>query len=140
RSDRKVGNAKKSGRTESVDRDFRKERKRGGSEYSRYFINIGSMDDVSKSELLHFLADVSGIKRKCFGQISLQKNCAYFDVDSKKDKHISDSFIGLEIEGREIRVNRDHDGKPRSRPFSSKNGRNGRCGYDRTNKHQRRRK
>lgn len=103
--------------------DARRERgesseKRGKGGYNRYFVNIGSIDGLTKGDLIHYLSDVSGIKRKYFGDLSLQKNCAYFDVDDNNDSGLSQSFKGVEIEGRSIRVNRDDEGNKRSRSFS----------------------
>lgn len=95
-----------------------KSKKREKSGFHRYFVNIGSIDGLTKGDLIHYLSDVSGIKRKFFGDMSLQKNCAYFDVDSKYDKGLSQSFIGVEIEGRSIRVNRDDEGNKRTRSTS----------------------
>jgi ATP-dependent RNA helicase DeaD len=103
-----------------IDGDSRRESsgKRGKSGYNRYFVNIGSIDGLTKGDLIHYLSDVSGIKRKAFGDLSLQKNCAYFDVDSNFDSGLSQSFKGVEIEGRSIRVNRDDEGNKRSRGSS----------------------
>ncbi len=89
-------------------------RREQDDKFHRYFINIGSIDGVTKSDLIHFISDISGVKRKFFGQVSLQKNCAYFDIENSKDKGLSDWFDGIEIEGRSIRVNRDHAGEKRS--------------------------
>ena len=95
----------------------RKHRKSG---FHRYFVNIGSIDGVTNADLLHFLSDVSGIDRKHFGELTLQNNCAFFDVDIAHDKGLSQPFKGMEIEGRAIRVNRDEEGnKRRTRASSS---------------------
>lgn len=94
---------------------------RDRSKFSRYFVNIGSIDGMSKGDLVHFLSDISGVDRKYFGDISLQKNCAYFDVDSGHDQGMNLKFEGVEIEGRSIRVNRDDEGNKRSkRPYTGK--------------------
>lgn len=77
----------------------------------RYFINIGTIDGVTRADLLHFIADVSGVNRGAISNISLQKNCAYFDMDNTQDKGLGNKFRGIRIEGRQIRVNRDTDSK-----------------------------
>jgi len=91
-------------------------KKQPKSGYHRYFINVGLIDGVTKSDLIHFISDISEINRKNFGEISLQKNCAFFDVDSAHDKNLSKSFKGIDLEGRSIRVNRDDEGNKRDRP------------------------
>jgi len=98
------------------------------SGFNRYFVNIGMIDGVTKADLVHFLSDVSGISRKYFGDLSLQKNCAFVEVDSTHDKKLSESFVGIEVEGRSIRVNLEDNESHSSRPSSSKRNR-GRGGH-----------
>ena len=88
-------------------------RRGGGNENSdinRYFINVGSIEGFTKGDLVHFLSDISDVDLNCFNNISFQKNCSYFDVDKGKDSNLSKKFEGIEIDGREIRVNKDDDG------------------------------
>jgi len=110
-------NGDKDNLNENYEESTRKHRNSG---FHRYFVNIGSIDGVTKADLIHFLSDVSGIDRKHFGELTLQSNCAFFDVEIAHDKGLSAPFKGMEIEGRAIRVNRDDDGnKRRSRATSS---------------------
>jgi len=95
-------------------------RKRDKSGVNRYFVNIGIIDGLTKADLIHYLSDVSGINRKYFGDLSMQKNCSYINVDNNYDKGLSKSFRGVEIEGRSIRVNRDDEGNKRMRSSSPK--------------------
>ncbi len=81
--------------------------KKNGSIFNRYFINIGTIDGMTKEDLIHFLSDNSKIDRKYFRSLNMQKNCAYFDVDSEYDSKLEDTFVGVEIKGRDIRVNLD---------------------------------
>lgn len=78
--------------------------------YNKYFINIGTIDGLTKADLLHFLADVSNISRKAFGDISLQKNFSFFEIRADKDAKLEESFIGISVDGREIRVNLENAG------------------------------
>lgn len=72
---------------------------------------------MTKEDLIHFLSDNSKIDRKYFRSLNMQKNCAYFDVDSEHDSKLEDTFKGVEIEGRVIRVNLDE--QIRKSKFSS---------------------
>ena len=90
---------------------------------SRYFVNIGMIDGVTKGDLIHFLSDSSGIDRKFFGELSMQKNCSFFNIDSAKDKGLIQKFKGVEIEGRNIRVNKDDDGGQKPKSPSDEKGR-----------------
>lgn len=97
---------------------------RGKAGFNRYFINVGTIDGLTKGDLLHFLSDTSSIKRNKFGEMRVLKNCAFFDVADTQDKGLSDKFKGIEIEGRSIRVNRDDDGnKPSHSGGGGKNKR-----------------
>jgi ATP-dependent RNA helicase DeaD len=79
--------------------------------YHRYFVNIGVIDGMTEMDLVHFLSDVSGIDRKHFADLMMQKNFAYFNVNADQDKGLDERFEGIEIEGRSIRVNRDDQHK-----------------------------
>ena len=85
--------------------------KKNGSAFNRYFVNIGTIDGMTKEDLIHFLSDNSKIERKHFGPLSIQKNCAYFDVDAKHDQKLGETFVGIEIKGRDIRVNLDEQAR-----------------------------
>ncbi len=91
-----------------------------GTQY-RYFINVGSMDGLTSGDVLHLISDISGLKRKQFGEIDLKKNCSFFFVNKDASDGLDQKFRGLEIEGRPIRVNRD-DEAPRSSGKSKRNG------------------
>lgn len=89
--------------------------RRDRSKFNRYFINVGSIDGLTKADLVHYMADISNIDRRFFGDITMQKNRSYVDIDSSKDRGISLKFEGIEIDGRAIRVNKDDSG---GAPFS----------------------
>ncbi|RED94911.1 DEAD/DEAH box helicase [Marinoscillum furvescens] len=88
--------------------------KRDRSGFSRYFINVGSIDGMTKADLVHFMSDIANVDRKYFGDITMQKNRSYVDIDSSQDRGLSLKFEGVEIEGRSIRVNRDDQGDRRN--------------------------
>ena len=85
--------------------------RKNNSRFNRYFVNIGTIDGMTKEDLIHFLSDNSKIDRKYFGPLSIQKNCAYFDVDANHDNKLGEAFIGIEIKGRDIRVNLDEQAR-----------------------------
>lgn len=87
--------------------------KRGGSagrdskDGHRFFINVGKMDGLTKGELADFISETAKIRKSDVGNIDLQNNCSFFEVDKKNSTSISDKFKGMYVEGRELRVNRD---------------------------------
>jgi ATP-dependent RNA helicase DeaD len=112
--DRSRGSDRERGRGSGGQRDRVVTRGRDGQ--NRYFVNLGTIDGVTASDLIHFLSDASSVDRKHFSQLSLQKNCAFFNVEENMDKNFEQSFKGIEVEGRSVRVNRDDDGGGRSKP------------------------
>lgn len=98
----------------------RKNESRNKEGFTRYFINIGTIDGVTREDLIHILSDISRIPRKHFGDMNLQKNCAFFDVVEGKDKNLANSFSNIELDGRDIRVNRE-DETPNQPSRNSKN-------------------
>ena len=91
--------------------DFKRKDDKKGKKLSkkgtRFFINVGKMDGVSKSDMIDFITDTTKIRKTDLGKVDLQKNCSYFEVDSRHSKNITNSFRGIYIDGRELRVNRD---------------------------------
>ena len=75
---------------------------------NRFFINIGKMDQTDKSELLEFLCDVGKVEKHHISNIAMQQKCSYFDLDPSKTNAFAQKFKDLQIDGRDLRVNRDH--------------------------------
>jgi ATP-dependent RNA helicase DeaD len=73
----------------------------------RFFINVGKMDGVSKRDLMDFILETANIRKSDLGTIDVQKKCSFFEVSKKQSKKIANSFKGIYIDGRELRVNRD---------------------------------
>lgn len=108
--------------------------KRDKGRFNRYFINIGSIDGMSKAELISYVSEISKVDAKFFGELSLQKNCSYFEIDKRYDGGISSRFKNVHLDGRSIRMNREDqsDREPKSkkkfrpdRKFSKKDSRRG---------------
>lgn len=81
--------------------------RRDRNAFHRYFVNIGSVDNMSKPEVVAYLSETSGIGKQYFGDLVLKPNHTYFEVDSKQDSGLTAKFAGLELDGRGIRLNRD---------------------------------
>lgn len=115
------------GGRDSRDRDGRGRRERGSRDrdgreegMNRFFINLGTMDNLNKGGLLRFICDHTGLKSKEVGRIALDQRNARFDVSEQAASLIS-SLNGKKYDGREIRVNRDDD-QGRKRPVKDKRG------------------
>jgi len=104
------------------EQNFKDQKSKGGNQKgpSRYFINVGTMDGVTPGDLVHYISDVSGLKRSHLKNLSMQKSCTFFDVEDGFDKDLSKAFEGEVIEGRSIRVNRDDEGPKKSQGSGGK--------------------
>jgi ATP-dependent RNA helicase DeaD len=89
--------------------DTRSSQRGSSSDGSRYFVNLGSMDGLTEADLIHLLSDLSDVDRKYFKNLRLQKNHSFFDVSDKQDKGMMAKFEGCQVQGRDIRVNRDDE-------------------------------
>ncbi len=91
--------------------------KRDKGRFNRYFINIGSIDGMSKKELISYVSEITRVDAKFFGDLSLQKNCSYFEIDKRYDNDISSRFRNVHLDGRSIRMNREDrsDREPKSK-------------------------
>ena len=113
-SDRKSkGRDRKSDKRDRSKSDFKrndkadKKSKKSNKKSTRFFINVGKLDGVSKSDLVDFISETAKIRKSYVGDVDLQKKCSFFEVDSRHSKNLANSFKGSYIDGRELRVNRD---------------------------------
>ncbi len=85
----------------------RKKTKDSSKKRVRFFINVGKVDGVSKTDLIDFITDTAKIQKSEIGTIDLQKKCSFIDIDDRHSKSFSQHFKGIFVDGRELRVNRD---------------------------------
>jgi ATP-dependent RNA helicase DeaD len=71
----------------------------------RFFINIGKVDDVSKNELMQFLCDQTRLTTNHVQKIEMFDRHSFFEVNHDAAAKIPKFFKGIEIDGRELRVN-----------------------------------
>ncbi len=90
-------------RKDKADKRSKKSNKKG----TRFFINVGKLDGVSKSDLVDFISETAKIRKSDVGDVDIQKKCSFFEVDNRHSKYLANSFKGIYIDGRELRVNRD---------------------------------
>lgn len=80
---------------------------RDKSKFNRYFINIGSVDGMSKKEIIQFIAEIGKIEPKFIGDLTMKQNHTYVEVDKRYDRAIADRFKNVQLNTRAIRMNRD---------------------------------
>ena len=105
---------------------------RGG--YTRFFINLGRMDDLNPAKIIGMVNDYTGVRNIEIGEIEILKTFSFFEADKEysneiltgfNDKKFKNRQIGVEIAGdkREKKRNRSggkNDGGKNFRKFGKK--------------------
>jgi ATP-dependent RNA helicase DeaD len=97
---------------------------------SRFFINLGKMDDVDKTHMIELLDDFCKIRKKQIGKIDIKGAYSFFEVDKDVADRVVPGLKDLEYAGRTIRVEltgaepkkeKEKSRKPQSRNRGSRN-------------------
>ena len=78
--------------------------KRRDGNYSRFFINIGKMQNLGPKELIVLINKTMKGKTFGIGEIDLQKNFSFFEVDKGMDDEVIRRFRGSKYKGMKINV------------------------------------
>jgi ATP-dependent RNA helicase DeaD len=78
--------------------------KRRDGNYSRFFINIGKMQNLSPKELIVLINKTMKGRTFGIGEIDLQKNFSFFEVDKGMDDEVIRRFRGSKYKGMKINV------------------------------------
>lgn len=79
-------------------------RDRGRSEYTRYFINLGSVDDFQRGDILNFICTTAKISGKSVGKIDLKGVYTFFEVENDAADKIPPAFHDVDFQGRKVRI------------------------------------
>lgn len=69
-----------------------KGRKNNASNFTRYFINVGSTQHLRPPQLIGLVNDLTNTRNITIGSIEIMKNFSFFETDSKFDDLIMKSF------------------------------------------------
>ncbi len=94
---KKIGNS-------SVGQD-KPTRNRSKSDGPSLFINLGSMDGISKRELINFVSSQSKTEQKKITSIRMFEKYSFIDIDQKFHDKIIKSFKNKKYNGHKLRVN-----------------------------------
>ena len=113
---------------------------RDKSKFNRYFINLGSIDGMGKSDVAAFVSEIGQLNKKFIGEITLKQNHSYFELDKRYDKGVANRFNQVSYNGRDIRMNRDNDRPAEERKKSKKKTRSERNSRKKVDKNKGRRR
>ncbi|MVZ60829.1 DEAD/DEAH box helicase [Sphingobacterium humi] len=101
------------------DRD-REPGRRSSKGFTRLFINLGSVDEFNRGDMLGFICNKSKISGKSIGKIDLKGVFTFFEVEDAEVEKVFQGFKSVEFNGRAVRIEVSGDGR------SSDRGSNGR--------------
>src|SRR5690606_5628615 len=93
--------------------------------FTRLFINVGSVDELNRGDLLGFICNSAQISGKSIGKIDLKGVFSFFEVENDVVDKVYAGFKTVEFKGREVRIEnagarqRESGGGNRSRGNSS---------------------
>ncbi len=110
------------GRRVERDGDRSLYRNGGKSEYTRLFINLGSVDEFSRGELLGFICNNSKISGKAVGKIDVKGVYSFFEVLNADADKVMSNFKGVEFKGRPVRIETAGEGEGRTSSHQKREG------------------
>ena len=87
------------------DRDDRGERAPGGkSAYTRLFINLGSVDEFNRGDLLGYICNTTKISGRTVGKIDVKGVYSFFEVPHEDVEKVMTAYKEIEYKGRPVRI------------------------------------
>ena len=75
-----------------------------GKKTHRFFISLGRLDKITEGAIVRLICDKSGIRSNMIGDIDLNREFSFFEVEDKAGRKIRNSFNNVSLNGRPIRV------------------------------------
>lgn len=88
-------------RGERPDRAFRSSTSPG---YTRLFMNLGSVDDFTRGDMLGFICNNTKISGKSVGKIDLKGVFTFFEVEDSAVSQVIEGFKSVDFQGRNVRI------------------------------------
>jgi ATP-dependent RNA helicase DeaD len=92
---------------ERLDRGDRRDRPARSAvrgDYTRLFINLGSVDDFTRGDMLGFICNNANISGKSVGKIDLKGVYTFFEVENSVAEQVQQSFKSVDFQGRNVRI------------------------------------
>ena len=86
-------------------RDTRGREFKGGGNYQRLFVNLGTKDGFYKASFLQFILDMSDLRKEVLGRIDMKEMNSWIEVDKKAAAQMIQAIDGKKYKGRRIRMN-----------------------------------
>lgn len=87
--------------------------RRNSGKFTRLFINLGSVDNFTRGDMLRFICDNGGIRGNKIGRIDLKGVYSFFEVENDAADQVQQGFKKVEYNGRSVRIETSQDGDKR---------------------------
>jgi len=87
----------------------------GKSEYTRLFINLGSVDEFNRGDLLGYICNQSKISGRTVGKIDVKGVYSFFEVPHADVEKVMGGFKEAEFKGRPVRIEISGEGSSERR-------------------------
>jgi ATP-dependent RNA helicase DeaD len=74
------------------------------SDFTRLFINLGSVDDFTRGDLLGYICNTTKIVGRTVGKIDVKGVYSFFEVANDDVNKVMEGFKGVDFNGREVRI------------------------------------
>ncbi len=95
----------------SGERGDRNQMRAGSENYSRLFLNLGSVDEFTRGDILRFICDNGRITGSSIGKIDLKGVYTFFEVEKNMVDNVMQGFQNAEHNGRKVRVELSGEGR-----------------------------
>jgi ATP-dependent RNA helicase DeaD len=85
------------------------------SEYTRLFINLGSVDEFNRGDLLGYICNQSKISGRTVGKIDVKGVYSFFEVQNNDVEKVTAAFKDADFKGRPVRIELSGEGTSDSR-------------------------
>jgi len=102
-------------RPEGAARGERFAREGARGEFTRLFINLGSVDGFSRGDLLGYICNTAKISGKTVGKIDVKGVYSFFEVPHDDVAKTQEGFKGADFQGREVRIEISGEGTSSTR-------------------------
>src|SRR5476651_986388 len=94
-------------------------RSNGGGEFTRLFINLGSVDGFSRGDLLGYICNTAKISGRTVGKIDVKGVFSFFEVPNDEVGKVQEGFKGADFQGRDVRIEISGEGSSERREGGS---------------------
>lgn len=99
-------NVKSSREASAAHRPEKKRARFKGKKTQRFFISVGKLDKINKGAIVRLICDNSGIRANLIGDIDLNREFSFFEVEKSASRKIRKSLSNAKLNGRPVQVHR----------------------------------